>query len=41
MWQVDNPSAAPVVLEGHRGEVTAVDWYSSLATIFNACSSSF
>jgi hypothetical protein len=35
-WQVDNPSSAPVVLEGHRGEVTAVDWYSLLtpATTF-------
>ena len=24
--QVDHPSEAPVVLEGHTGEVTAVDW---------------
>lgn len=29
VWQVDCPSAAPEVLEGHRGEVTSVDWCSS------------
>ncbi|KAL4568323.1 hypothetical protein LXL04_023932 [Taraxacum kok-saghyz] len=29
VWQVNNPSAAPIMLEGHDGEVTAVDWCSS------------
>uniref|UniRef100_A0A7I4AZV3 Denticleless protein homolog n=1 Tax=Physcomitrium patens TaxID=3218 RepID=A0A7I4AZV3_PHYPA len=32
IWQVDNPSN-PAVLEGHRGEVTAVDWCSSSCKI--------
>lgn len=26
IWQVDRPEADPVILKGHRGEVTAVDW---------------
>ncbi|KAI3503475.1 hypothetical protein L1887_31918 [Cichorium endivia] len=29
VWQVNNPSALPIKLEGHNGEVTAVDWCSS------------
>ncbi|XP_072980083.1 uncharacterized protein [Typha angustifolia] len=29
IWQVKQPAAAPVVLKGHEGEVTAVDWCSS------------
>lgn len=26
IWQADRPEADPVMLKGHRGEVTAVDW---------------
>ncbi|KAI3665980.1 hypothetical protein L6452_44616 [Arctium lappa] len=29
VWQVDKPKADPIVLNGHGGEVTAVDWCSS------------
>ncbi|XP_031477958.1 uncharacterized protein LOC116249011 [Nymphaea colorata] len=29
VWQVDEPEAAPVMLEGHEAEVTAVDWCPS------------
>ncbi|PWA57632.1 transducin/WD40 repeat-like superfamily protein [Artemisia annua] len=28
VWQVDKPQADPIKLEGHEGEVTAVDWCS-------------
>ncbi|MFS8017426.1 putative transcription factor WD40-like family [Helianthus anomalus] len=27
VWQVNKPHADPIKLEGHEGEVTAVDWY--------------
>ncbi|XP_062213300.1 uncharacterized protein LOC133914178 [Phragmites australis] len=26
LWQVDQPESSPIVLEGHEGEVTSVDW---------------
>ncbi|KAI5067067.1 hypothetical protein GOP47_0017595 [Adiantum capillus-veneris] len=26
IWQMDSPESAPIVLKGHGGEVTAVDW---------------
>ncbi|KAJ0971544.1 hypothetical protein J5N97_019503 [Dioscorea zingiberensis] len=29
IWRVNKPEATPVKLEGHEGEVTAVDWCSS------------
>ncbi|KVI02449.1 G-protein beta WD-40 repeat-containing protein [Cynara cardunculus var. scolymus] len=29
VWQVDKPQADPIKLNGHGGEVTAVDWCSS------------
>lgn len=28
VWQVNKPQADPYKLEGHIGEVTAVDWYA-------------
>ncbi|KAK1438817.1 hypothetical protein QVD17_04628 [Tagetes erecta] len=28
VWQVNKPEADPIKLEGHKGEVTAVDWCS-------------
>ncbi|KAG0603589.1 hypothetical protein M758_10G105300 [Ceratodon purpureus] len=41
VWQVEHPSSPPVVLEGHRGEVTAVDWcstsYCKIATSSDDC----
>ena len=27
---MDNPDNDPVILRGHHGEVTAVDWYIAL-----------
>ncbi|RZC79692.1 hypothetical protein C5167_042267 [Papaver somniferum] len=29
IWQLKNPEADPIILEGHEGEVTAVDWCPS------------
>eukprot|EP01018_Ginkgo_biloba_P036131 Gb_09523 [translate_table: standard] len=29
IWQADKPAAVPVILQGHGGEVTAVDWCPS------------
>ncbi|GJM96294.1 hypothetical protein PR202_ga13116 [Eleusine coracana subsp. coracana] len=29
LWQVDQPESSPVVLEGHEGEATSVDWCTS------------
>uniref|UniRef100_A0A453H599 Uncharacterized protein n=1 Tax=Aegilops tauschii subsp. strangulata TaxID=200361 RepID=A0A453H599_AEGTS len=28
LWQVDQPENGPIVLKGHEGEVTSVDWCS-------------
>ncbi|KAL5210150.1 hypothetical protein ABZP36_005773 [Zizania latifolia] len=27
LWQVDRPESGPIILEGHEGETTSVDWY--------------
>ncbi|CAM6050093.1 unnamed protein product [Sphagnum compactum] len=41
IWQVDRPHDAPVVLKGHTGEVTAVDWcptsFCKIATCSDDC----
>ncbi|EER91037.1 hypothetical protein BDA96_01G132100 [Sorghum bicolor] len=29
LWQVDRPESAPIVLKGHEGEATSVDWCAS------------
>ncbi|XP_066327861.1 uncharacterized protein [Miscanthus floridulus] len=29
LWQVDQPESAPIVLKGHEGEATSVDWCAS------------
>ncbi|XP_015690029.2 denticleless protein homolog [Oryza brachyantha] len=29
LWQVDQPESGPIILEGHEGEVTSVDWCAS------------
>ncbi|KAG8062199.1 hypothetical protein GUJ93_ZPchr0003g18457 [Zizania palustris] len=29
IWQVDHPESGPIVLEGHEGETTSVDWCAS------------
>lgn len=26
LWQVDQPESGPIVLKGHKGEATSVDW---------------
>lgn len=30
VWQVNNHTTDPVMLQGHNGEVTAVDWYVNI-----------
>ncbi|KAL6960553.1 hypothetical protein U1Q18_038316 [Sarracenia purpurea var. burkii] len=32
IWQVNKPQVDPIVLKGHDGEVTAVDWYIPLCS---------
>uniref|UniRef100_A0A0D3FMU1 Uncharacterized protein n=1 Tax=Oryza barthii TaxID=65489 RepID=A0A0D3FMU1_9ORYZ len=29
LWQVDQPERGPIILEGHEGEATSVDWCAS------------
>ncbi|KAF0913147.1 hypothetical protein E2562_020278 [Oryza meyeriana var. granulata] len=29
LWQVDQPESGPIILEGHEGEATSVDWCAS------------
>ncbi|XP_020098067.1 denticleless protein homolog [Ananas comosus] len=38
IWQVEKPEEDPVILTGHEGEVTAVDWFTSEVGKIATCS---
>ncbi|KAM3294688.1 hypothetical protein ACQJBY_037523 [Aegilops geniculata] len=37
LWQVDQPETGPIVLKGHEGEVTSVDWYDLSRMVTSYC----